>query len=91
MAAADQPDAVASATTSYYGYDAHGDVRFLMDSTEMSRTPTTTMRWEQRGKHGHDAERVPVSGEALDSETGLYYMRARYYDPTVAGSSTWIR
>jgi RHS repeat-associated protein len=22
-------------------------------------------------------------GEALDSETGLYYMRARYYDPTV--------
>ena len=75
---------VASATTSYYGYDAHGDVRFLTASTG---AVTDTYDYDAFGNIVGSTGTTPnvyrYQGEALDSETGLYYMRARYYDPTV--------
>jgi len=65
-----------SQTISYYGYDAHGDVRYLMNNGGAGdRHLRLRCVWEHRGKHGNDAERLPVPGEALDSETGLYYIR----------------
>jgi RHS repeat-associated protein len=75
---------VASGTTSYYGYDAHGDVRYLMDSTG---AVTDTYDYDAFGNLVGSTGTTPnvyrYQGEAFDSETGLYYMRARYYDPTV--------
>jgi RHS repeat-associated protein len=71
--------------TSYYGYDGHGDVRFLTDSTG---AVTDTYDYDAFGNSidstGTIANVYRYQGEALDAETGLYYLRARYYDP-VAG------
>jgi RHS repeat-associated protein len=68
--------------TSYYGYDGHGDVRFLMDGTG---TVTDTYDYDAWGNLVASTGTTPnvyrYQGEALDSETGLYYLRARYYDP----------
>ena len=71
--------------TSYYGYDVHGDVRFLMSA---AGTVTDTYDYDSYGNlmagTGTTANVYRYPGEALDTETGLYYLRARYYDP-VAG------
>jgi RHS repeat-associated protein len=32
---------------------------------------------------GPDTFRYKLSGKELDSETGLYYFRSRYYDPSI--------
>ena len=75
---------VASGTTSYYGYDAHGDVRSLMNNGGVA---TDTYDYDAFGNLVGSTGTTPnvyrYQGEALDSETGLYYLRARYYDPTV--------
>jgi RHS repeat-associated protein len=75
---------VASGTISYYGYDAHGDVRYLMNN---GGVVTDTYDYDAFGNLVGSTGTTPnvyrYQGEALDSETGLYYMRARYYDPTV--------
>jgi RHS repeat-associated protein len=76
---------VASGTTSYYGYDGHGDVRFLMDATgKVTDTYDYDAFGNVVGSTGTTANVYRYQGEALDAETGLYYLRARYYDP-VAG------
>jgi RHS repeat-associated protein len=68
--------------TSYYGYDAHGDVRTLMNA---SGTVTDTYDYDAFGNLIASTGTTPnvyrYQGEALDTETGLYYLRARYYDP----------
>jgi RHS repeat-associated protein len=70
-----------AAGTSYYGYDAHGDVRTLMDGTGVV---TDTYDYDAFGNviasTGTTANVYRYQGEALDAETGLYYLRARYYD-----------
>ena len=70
---------------SYYGYDGHGDVRSLMDNRG---AVTDTYDYDAYGNvvtsTGTTANVYRYQGEALDAETGLYYLRARYYDP-VAG------
>jgi RHS repeat-associated protein len=75
---------VKSGTTSYYGYDAHGDVRFLTDRTG---AVTDTYDYDAFGNIVGSTGTTPnvyrYQGEALDAETGLYFLRARYYDPTV--------
>jgi RHS repeat-associated protein len=72
-------------TTSIYGYDAHGDVKYLMDGTG---AVTDTYDYDAFGNLIGSAGTTPnvyrYQGEALNAETGLYYLRARYYDP-VAG------
>jgi RHS repeat-associated protein len=72
-------------TTSIYGYDAHGDVKYLMDGTG---TVTDTYGYDAFGNLIGSTGTTPnvyrYQGEALDAETGVYYLRARYYDP-VAG------
>ncbi len=69
-------------TPSFYGYDGHGNVRFLS-----SNAGTITDSYD------YDAFGVPIttsgatpndflySGEQYDSTLGLYYLRARYYNP----------
>jgi RHS repeat-associated protein len=73
---------VTSGTTSYYGYDAHGDVRFLADSTgKVTDTYDYDAFGNIVGSTGTTPNVYRYQGEALDAETGLYYLRARYYDP----------
>lgn len=68
--------------SSYYGYDAHGSVRYLTDSTG-----TITDRYAYDGfgqmlkQEGTTANRYLFAGEQYDSELGLYYLRARHYNP----------
>jgi RHS repeat-associated protein len=79
-------------TTSLYDYDAHDDVRALMSATPLAAggypTPTDTYDYDAFGNIVGSTGTTPnvyrYQGEALDAETGLYYLRARYYDP-VAG------
>jgi RHS repeat-associated protein len=76
---------VATAVTSFYGYDGHGDVRYLMDVTgKVTDTYDYDAFGNVVGTTGSTANAYRYQGEALDAETGLYYLRARYYDP-VAG------
>jgi len=78
--------------TSLYDYDAHGDVRALMSTAPVApdsyATPTDTYDYGAFGNLIGSTGTTPnvyrYQGEALDEETGLYYFRARYYDP-VAG------
>jgi RHS repeat-associated protein len=69
-------------TPSFYGYDGHGNVRFL-----------TTSAGAVTDSYDYDAFGLPItttgstpnnflySGEQYDSALGAYYLRARYYNP----------
>ena len=67
----------------YYGQDALGSVRFLMDGTG---DVVNRYEYDPYGVHYY-AESASVdpafrfSGEQWDAGSGLYYLRARYYDP----------
>jgi RHS repeat-associated protein len=72
-------------TVRYYHHDAHGSTRALTNQTG-----------ELVAKYTYDAHGNPTSpptsaenpfgyaGQQTDPETGLQYLRARYYDPTTA-------
>ncbi len=76
--------AVRDGTRTYYHYNAHGDVVQLTNS---SGTVTKNYTYdafgvEQDASDG-DANPFRYCGEQYDSETGNYYLRARYYSPEV--------
>jgi RHS repeat-associated protein len=68
-------------TPSFYGYDGHGNVRFL---TNTSGTPGNTYTFDAFGAQiataGTTANTYEYSGERFDSNLNLYYLRARYYN-----------
>ena len=68
---------------SYYLTDGHGSVRQLTDSTG---TVTDTYVYDAWGNlissTGNTENSYLYCGEQLDSTTGLYYLRARYMNPT---------
>jgi hypothetical protein len=63
---------VATAATSFYGYDGHGDVRYL---TDVTGAVTDTYDYDAFGNvvgsTGATANVYRYQGEALDAETGL--------------------
>jgi RHS repeat-associated protein len=65
----------------YYGYDGHGSVRYLMDSTGVV---TDTYGYDAFGilinSTGTTPNNYLFAGEQFDSALGIYYNRARYYD-----------
>lgn len=67
-------------TPSFYGYDGHGNVRFL---TSVAGAVTDTYQYDAFGNRiastGTTPNKYFYSGEQLDSSLGLYYLRARYY------------
>jgi RHS repeat-associated protein len=69
-------------TASFYGYDGHGNVRFLTNS---SGTVTDSYTNDAFGMpittSGTTPNNFLYSGEQYDSTLGLYYLRARYYNP----------
>jgi RHS repeat-associated protein len=71
-----------SIVPSFYSYDGHGDVRMLTDSTG---TVTDTYDYDSYGNvvnsTGSTTNVYLYQGEQFDSETGFYYLRARYFNP----------
>ena len=69
---------------SFYQYNAHGDVVRLVDN---SGNVQNRYDYDVFGNSIDIYESVENSiryaGEFYDSEAGLYYLRARYYDPVV--------
>ena len=69
-------------TLSYYGYDGHGNVRFLMDT---NGAITDTYRYDAFGNLIGSSGTTPNSylycGQRWDADLGLYYNRARYMNP----------
>ncbi|MNI31982.1 tRNA(Glu)-specific nuclease WapA precursor [compost metagenome] len=68
----------------YYMYNGHGDVVQVIDE---NGTVVNKYQYDEWGNILQQEEKVPNSfkyaGELQDEETGLYYLRARYYDPSV--------
>ena len=76
-------------TASFYGYDGHGNVRFLMNS---SGTVTDSYTYDAFGlpltTTGTTPNSFLYSGEQYDSALGMYYLRARYYNPATGRFET---
>ena len=73
----------------YYIYNAHGDVVSL---TSTIGIVTKTYDYDAFGNEANqsdtDANPFRYCGEYYDTETGTYYLRARYYDPAVGRFGT---
>jgi len=69
-------------TTSFYGYDGAGSVRQLTNS---AGAVTDEYEYDAFGnsftKQGTTPNNYMYRGEQFDSDLGLYYLRARYYNP----------
>ena len=69
-------------TPSYYGYDGGGNVRNLTNS---AGAITDTYEYDAYGNEftvsGTTPNEMMYRGEQYDSDLGLYYLRARYYNP----------
>jgi len=77
-------------TPRFYGYDGHGNVRFLANT---AGTITDTYTYDTFGMQiahtGTTPNTFQYSGEWLDSNVGLYYLRARYLNQ--ATGRFWAR
>ena len=71
-------------TTSYYLYNAHGDV---VNLTNTSGAATKSYEYDAFGNEvnpsADDTNPFRYCGEYFDEETGRIYLRARYYDPVL--------
>ena len=66
----------------YYHYDGLGSVCSLSDSKESIKAIYSYDAFGQTRKEmGHVDNDFRFTGEQMDDETGLIYLRARYYDP----------
>jgi RHS repeat-associated protein len=80
----DQPLArVEAGTASYYLVDHLGSI---VQTTDASATVTLTRQYDAWGDllQGSAAAGYAFTGREWDPETGLYYYRARYYEPKIA-------
>ena len=68
----------------YYQYNAHGDVVTLTDQTgSVAKSYDYTAFGIESDPDADDENPFRYCGEYFDSETGTYYLRARYYDPSI--------
>src|ERR1035437_1520267 len=69
-------------TPSFYGYDGMGSVRQL---TSLAGGVTDTYNYDAFGNLLNSTGTTPNNylyrGDQLDKDLGLYYLRARYYNP----------
>jgi RHS repeat-associated protein len=70
-------------TTTYFHSDGHGSIVLETDSLGV---PTASYRYSAYGElldeTGTSTNAFLYAGQQLDAESGLYYMRARYYNPS---------
>ncbi|HJQ24579.1 MAG TPA: RHS repeat-associated core domain-containing protein, partial [Blastocatellia bacterium] len=82
MRVSQQQQVSGSWVASFYGYDGHGSVRQLMDS---SGAVTDSYTYDAFGnlvaRTGTTANDYLYAGEPLDAALGMYYLRARYMNP----------
>jgi RHS repeat-associated protein len=78
-----------SGTLLYYGYDGGGNVRVLLNGP-VKRTWVSvvdTYDYDAYGKMlattGSDANNYLFTGQQWDADLGMYYLRARYYNPNL--------
>ena len=64
-------------SNNYYFHNAHGDVIAVCNGT----TPTNTYAYDAFGNSSSQMK-FGYFDQQFDVETGNYYLRARYYDPT---------
>ena len=70
--------------TDFYLFNAHGDVTGLADSTGAStRAYDYDAFGAEKKPNPLDENPFRYCGEYFDRETETYYLRARYYDPTI--------
>ncbi|MEG6510998.1 RHS repeat-associated core domain-containing protein [Desulforamulus ruminis] len=68
----------------YYLYNGHGDVSHIIDT---DGNIVNEYRYDEWGNILSQTEQIKnpfkYAGEIYDAETGLYYLRSRYYDPSI--------
>ena len=73
-----------SGTAAYYHSDGLGSTRLL---TDPAGVPTDTYKYAAYGsqltRSGTSTNTYLFAGEQQDAESGHYYLRARYYDPSL--------
>jgi RHS repeat-associated protein len=70
-----------SPATSFYGYDAHGNIAFLTDATGTETDSYTYDAWGHLvGRTGSTFNTRLFVGEELDLDLGLINLRNRYYN-----------
>ena len=70
--------------TNYYLFNAHGDVTGLTDENEViTKTYDYDAFGNEKNPSATDENPFRYCGEYFDKETGTYYLRARYYDPSI--------
>ena len=76
------PAQLRSGTTSYYQRDGLGSVTSLSNSAgAVAETYTYDSYGKPTASTGTVVNPFQYTGRELDSETGIYYYRARYFDP----------
>jgi RHS repeat-associated protein len=71
-----------SSTTSYYSADGLGSITSLSNAAgALAQTYTFDSFGNQTASSGSLTNPFRYTGREFDSETGLYFYRARYYDP----------
>ncbi|MFD1988348.1 RHS repeat domain-containing protein, partial [Paenibacillus nicotianae] len=67
----------------YYLSNGHGDIVQMVDTTGAIVNSYGYDEWGNLTQNKETvANNFKYAGEAYDSETGLYYLKARYYDPS---------
>ena len=74
---------------SYYLFNGHGDVVQTVDAAGSTQNQYEYDIWGNPVLTIEASENaIRYAGEFLDSETGLYYLRARFYDPYIGRFTT---
>ena len=68
----------------YYIFNAHGDVTGLVNNSQtVEKTYDYDAFGNEKNPSASDQNPFRYCGEYFDKETGTYYLRARYYDPSI--------
>jgi RHS repeat-associated protein len=75
---------IAGSTVSYLHHDQLGSVRLVTDSAGNQTGAATYLPYGELEASSGTLTRFGFAGSYTDPETGLQYLRARYYDPDTA-------